>query len=74
VRFRRWLTRDHQSMSMSMRASFASALSKSKPLATTYYMRQELTALWQRSSASREQLVKRLEDWCRAAEQSHASP
>jgi stearoyl-CoA desaturase (delta-9 desaturase) len=70
VRFRRWLTRDHRSMSMSMRASFASALSKSKPLATTYYMRQELTALWQRSSASREQLVKRLEDWCRSAEQS----
>jgi stearoyl-CoA desaturase (delta-9 desaturase) len=33
-------------------------------------MRQELTALWQRSSASKEQLVRQLEDWCRRAEAS----
>ena len=74
VRFKRWLMRDHQWMSESIRTSFASALSKSTPLATTYYMRQELAGLWQRSSESREQLVKRLEDWCRSAEQSGITP
>jgi fatty-acid desaturase len=29
-----------------------------------------LTALWSRSNASKEQLVKQLEDWCRCAEES----
>jgi stearoyl-CoA desaturase (delta-9 desaturase) len=33
-------------------------------------MRQELIQLWQRSSATKEQLVKQLEDWCRRAELS----
>jgi stearoyl-CoA desaturase (delta-9 desaturase) len=39
-------------------------------LNTVYTMRQELSALWQRSSASKEQLVSHLEDWCRRAEAS----
>ncbi|MGA8055321.1 MAG: transposase, partial [Burkholderiales bacterium] len=38
--------------------------------ATVYSMRQELEALWSRSSASREQLVKQLQDWCQRAEES----
>jgi stearoyl-CoA desaturase (delta-9 desaturase) len=42
----------------------------SKVLATVYTMRDELTALWQRSTASKEQLVHQLEDWCRRAEAS----
>ena len=33
-------------------------------------MREDLTALWQRSSATKEQLVHELEDWCRRAEAS----
>jgi stearoyl-CoA desaturase (delta-9 desaturase) len=39
-------------------------------LKTIYSMRQELAALWVRSSASKEQLLHQLEDWCRRAEQS----
>ena len=39
-------------------------------LMTVYAMRDELAGLWQRSSASKEQLVQRLEDWCRRAEAS----
>jgi stearoyl-CoA desaturase (delta-9 desaturase) len=46
------------------------ALSKSKVLATVYTMREELAALWQRSNASKEQLVRQLEDWCARAESS----
>jgi stearoyl-CoA desaturase (Delta-9 desaturase) len=39
-------------------------------LATVYHMRQELAVLWQRSSASKEQLLRHLEDWCARAESS----
>ena len=53
----------------SQAASFE-VLSNSKTLHTVYSMRQELTALWQRSTASKEQLVHQLEDWCHRAEAS----
>jgi stearoyl-CoA desaturase (delta-9 desaturase) len=36
-------------------------------------MQQELAALWSRSTASKEQLVKQLEAWCRRAEESGIS-
>ena len=45
-------------------------LKASTRLATVYTMRDELAALWQRSTASKEQLVHQLEDWCRRAEAS----
>jgi stearoyl-CoA desaturase (Delta-9 desaturase) len=45
-------------------------LEHSKVLATIYGMRQELIQLWQRSTASKEQLVRQLDDWCRRAEAS----
>ena len=50
------------------------ALSKSNVLATVYTMRAELAALWQRSNASKEQLVRQLEDWCVRAEASGIIP
>jgi stearoyl-CoA desaturase (delta-9 desaturase) len=33
-------------------------------------MRQDLAALWSRSTASSEQLVRQLQDWCQKAEAS----
>jgi stearoyl-CoA desaturase (delta-9 desaturase) len=33
-------------------------------------MREELVALWARTTASREQLIKDLQDWCQRAESS----
>ncbi|MFO1320156.1 MAG: fatty acid desaturase [Burkholderiales bacterium] len=45
-------------------------LQKSKVLATVYGMRQDLSNVWQRSAATKEQLVKQLEDWCHRAEAS----
>ena len=47
---------------------------KSSVLKTVFAMRDELTAIWARSSASREQLVKQLEDWCQRAEASGITP
>jgi stearoyl-CoA desaturase (delta-9 desaturase) len=37
-------------------------------------MRQELADLWARSSASRAQLLKQLQDWCHRAETSGVEP
>ena len=41
---------------------------------TMHAMRAELVSLWDRSMASREHLVARLEDWCRRAESSGVRP
>ena len=46
------------------------ALDFSHPLKTVYTMRAELEAIWTRSTASKEQLLRQLEDWCLRAEQS----
>ena len=48
----------------------AEALKKASGLATVIAMRQELVALWERSSASKEQLLRQLQDWCHRAEAS----
>lgn len=45
-------------------------LARSERLARGYAMRAELEALWTRSSASHDQLVKQLQDWVAHAEQS----
>jgi stearoyl-CoA desaturase (delta-9 desaturase) len=70
ARFKRWLNRDHKALAAPEQQQLAAALAKSKPLETVYTMRQELSALWERSSASKEQLLKDLQDWCQRAEAS----
>jgi stearoyl-CoA desaturase (delta-9 desaturase) len=37
-------------------------------------MRHELAALWERSNASKEQLLRQLQDWCRRADASGIAP
>jgi stearoyl-CoA desaturase (delta-9 desaturase) len=56
------------------RARLAEALKNSRALATALAMRHELAALWERSSASKEQLLRQLQDWCRRAEASGIAP
>jgi stearoyl-CoA desaturase (delta-9 desaturase) len=51
-------------------ARLSDALKNSRPLTTVVAMRQELAALWERSSASKEQLLRQLQDWCHRAEAS----
>jgi stearoyl-CoA desaturase (delta-9 desaturase) len=67
---KRWLQRDAKDLPAHERAGLDEVLGKSKVLATIYSMRQELSALWARSTASKEQLLQQLEDWCRRAEAS----
>jgi len=56
------------------RARVAEALKNSRALATALAMRHELVALWDRSNASKEQLLRQLQDWCRRAEASGIAP
>ena len=86
-RLKRWSPRDAellrslkrkllrgQALAGAERARLAEALKTSRALATAIAMRQELTALWERSSASKEQLLRQLQDWCRRAEASGIAP
>jgi len=74
-RLKRWLAGDRTTnLPEAERATLAHALEKSKALQTIYAMRQELDALWARSTESREQLLARLQDWCRRAEASGIAP
>jgi stearoyl-CoA desaturase (delta-9 desaturase) len=73
-RIRRWLSRDERRLPEPERARLAEILAKSKALETAYRMRRELAALWERSSASGEQLVGQLQDWCHRAEASGIAP
>jgi stearoyl-CoA desaturase (delta-9 desaturase) len=51
-------------------AQLASLLKRSERLSKAHAMRAELEAIWARSTATHEQLVKQLQDWIRNAEQS----
>src|SRR4051812_1630032 len=51
-------------------AKLSEALKSSRALATVVSMRDELAALWERSNASKEQLLRQLQDWCHRAEAS----
>ncbi|HET7159466.1 MAG TPA: fatty acid desaturase [Burkholderiales bacterium] len=67
---KRWLHIDTSTLPQVEREQRERVLKASSKLATVYTMRDELAALWQRSTASKEQLVHQLEDWCKRAEAS----
>ncbi len=67
---KRWLARDAETLSAQDRAAFDAALGQSSRLTLLVEMRRELAALWQRSTATHEELLARLQDWCRRAEAS----
>jgi stearoyl-CoA desaturase (Delta-9 desaturase) len=74
ARLKRWLNIDAAALPETERVERANIISHSKVLATVYTMRDELAGLWQRSTASKEQLVHKLEDWCHRAEHSGIIP
>ena len=68
------LAKYDQTLRRAERMRLADVLSKSRALHTVYSMRRELMALWERSTASKAELVSRLQDWCRRAEASGVRP
>ena len=69
-----WLHDNGEKLRHVDRTKLAAVLGKSRALQTMYSMRGELTALWERSMVSREELVVRLQDWCQRAEASGIRP
>jgi stearoyl-CoA desaturase (Delta-9 desaturase) len=50
------------------------ALNEDPLLQTVYSMRADLSQLWSRSTASADQLLEELREWCRRAEASGIDP
>ena len=71
---KRWLHLDAKLVPEVGKAQLDEVLKTNKVLGTIYTMRQELSALWQRSTATKEQLLSQLEDWCHRAEKSGIAP
>ena len=69
-RFRSWLYQEPAELAAADKAELDGLLGKSERLQTVYLMRQELAAIWSRSTASREQLLEQLQAWCKRAEDS----
>jgi len=67
---KRALHKDAADLHAADKATLDRVLSSNPVLAKLYAMRQELAALWDRSTATSEQLLKDLQDWCARAEAS----
>jgi stearoyl-CoA desaturase (delta-9 desaturase) len=67
---KRWVLADSRTLQEDERIKLNLVLSKTTTLDKVYKMREELTAVWQRSTMSKDELVKQLEDWCHRAEES----
>ena len=71
---KRWLNQDEKMVPESERRKLAEVLPKSRVLMTMVAMRRDLAAVWGRSAATRDQLVRQLQDWCQRAEASNIRP
>jgi stearoyl-CoA desaturase (delta-9 desaturase) len=69
-RIRHWLHLDAADLQDQEKQALSNALQHSTRLQTIYELKQELVAIWARSAATQEQLLKSLEDWCHRAEAS----
>ena len=67
---RRWLHIDATRWNDQHRAKLSDVLAASDAVRKLVEMRAELEALWERSTASREQLLAHLQQWCARAEAS----
>ena len=73
TRIKHWLHLDEHELTEHQKKKLSSVIKASGTLRTAYTLRQELASIWQRSTATKEQLVKQLEDWCHRAENSGIS-
>jgi len=71
---KRWLNQDERMIPESERRKLDEVLPKSRVLMTMVGMRRDLAAVWGRSTATREQLVRQLQDWCQRADASGIGP
>lgn len=69
-RIKDWLYKDADELEAQQRQVLDNALKHSTHLQTIYQLKHELAAIWARSAATQEQLLKSLEEWCHRAEAS----
>lgn len=69
---KRWVMADSRTLQAHEKEKLNQVLGsvQTTSLGKMYAMREELVGIWQRSTASTEELVKQLEDWCKRAEES----
>ncbi|MBN3817576.1 acyl-CoA desaturase [Paraburkholderia sp. Se-20369] len=67
---RTWFHKDEDGLDEQKKKLLPEIFANSQKLQTYFQLRQELAAIWDRSTASREQLLAQLQDWCHRAEQS----
>ncbi|MDE2452970.1 MAG: transposase, partial [Burkholderiales bacterium] len=67
---RRLVAREPETLDAPSRAVLDAAAQGNAVLSTLLRMREELSRVWEQSSASAEQLRQQLQDWCQRAEQS----
>lgn len=67
---RKLLQREPTKLEAGQQQQLMELFAHSKALKTMHDMRVELGAIWERSNASREQLLQQLQDWCARAEAS----
>jgi stearoyl-CoA desaturase (delta-9 desaturase) len=73
-RIKRFLTTGPSGWSQTDLEHVESTVAQSHVLAKIVAMRAELSALWERSTESSEQLLAKLQDWCHRAEDSGIPP
>ena len=66
----KWLSFDQKFVSPADLDRIKQFADKSATLKTIVKMRDELSEVWIKSAASKEQLIEQLEDWCKRAETS----
>ncbi|RQH09873.1 DesA family fatty acid desaturase [Paraburkholderia dinghuensis] len=67
---RKWFDKEEATLNEPQKRQLPQIFADSQKLRTFIELRNELAAIWERSSASREQLLTQLQDWCHRAEQS----
>ncbi|WJF89610.1 acyl-CoA desaturase [Paraburkholderia bonniea] len=67
---RSWLHKEEAGLNEPQKRQLPQISASSQKLRTYLELRSELAAMWERSNASREQLLVQLQDWCVRAEQS----
>jgi len=69
-RIKHWLHMDVNALSEQEKLKLGLVMQTSQRLNIAYTLRQDLIAVWHRSTATKEQMVRDLEDWCHRAESS----
>jgi stearoyl-CoA desaturase (delta-9 desaturase) len=67
---RSWFHKDEAGLAEPQKKQLPQIFANSQPLQTFFELRAELAAIWDRSNASREQLLLQLQNWCHRAEAS----